>query len=209
MDKYNFLKATYELKNAFIAILSHQFNSIRIDSNIINNYNIENYCEFLANNNFEIYSGLMLEKMNTDKNNQLILIQEIKSDKYSIDSLYKIQDKIFFSLKSANNFIEMLYLELEHKISEDITTIPFINNFETSLIKTDKNNPIIQIIDDDNLIANIYIFNKNYNKYINYISTKLLYINNKYYCYIQFEYNKLINFLIENEVNNETLSNFN
>ena len=123
MNKYESLKAIYELKNAFIAILSHQFNSIKIDSNLLINYNVEALIDLLINNDFPIYSGYMVEQLINFNENKLLLIQEIKEDKLCVNSLNKINDKVFFSIKSAVDFIEMLYLELKPKLAKELNQV--------------------------------------------------------------------------------------
>lgn len=200
MNKYESLKAIYELKNAFIAILSHQFNSIKIDSNLLINYNVESLIDFLINNDFPIYSGYMVEQLINLNENKLLLIQEIKEDKLCVNSLNKINDKVFFSIKSAVDFIEMLYLELKPKLAKEIKRIESTNSISHSLDLVNPDDKNILITDEKKLDSDIYIFNTKHNKFIKYVNVRLINNNNKYFCYIEFDFNNLINFIIEKDV---------
>lgn len=200
MDKHETLKALYELKNAFLAVLSHQFNLIKIEPNYIENINMFDCTKFLHDNNFPIYSGYIIEKLEHNKSNELIICEEIKKEKYCLESLNKIIDKMFFSIKSSNDFIEMLYLELKQKLSNSIVHKEFKNDFDASIDSINEKDKIIVIINNEKLHSKIYIYNYITNQYMQIVDIQMFEIANKYYCYMNISFTKLANFLIEKEV---------
>lgn len=200
MDKYETLKALYELKNAFLAVLAHQFNLIKIEPNFIENINIFDCTKFLHDYNFPIYSGYIIDKLENNKCNELIICEEIKEEKYCLNSLNKIIDKMFFSIKSSNDFIEMLYIELKQKLTNMIIHKEFKNNFEYSINSITEKDKIIVIIDSEKLHSKIYIYNFTSNKYFQIVDIQMINIAKKYYCYMNISFTKLANFLIEKEV---------
>lgn len=199
MDKYESLKATSELKNAFLTILSHQFNLIRIDTNLIPSHNTENFIEILRKYEFPIYSGFIIEELINENNNKIHIFEEINEDKYCYESLTKIIEKILFSIKSANDFIEMLYLDLKTKLDKEVNRYTFEKSYENTLKNSNQNDKMKVITNITSLESKIFIKNIFNNEYFEIITVSLNKIKNNFYCLIDINMSMFVNYLIEKE----------
>lgn len=197
MNKYEILKATHELKNAFYAILYHQFNLIKIDSNHFQDFNFNELKKFLQENEFPIYTGFIVEE---ETKREILICEEINKEKFCLESLNKINNKMTFSIKSANDFIEMLYFELKQKITPEIKTYTTINNYQDILLTINEDDKIIVIINEKKLESKIFIKNIFNDNYIEIVTINLFKDSQKYFCFMNIEINKLINYLVEKEV---------